>query len=503
MKRTKLAMIALVLAFVMAMPAVVMANVADEIPTRVDEDGAMFVPLRLTAYAHGLGVEWDGENMEIILTSPVDDFTFVINMYMLEMVEGFIEDGVTWLPSEIVAALFHMMTPDESLVEPSRTDLWQWENFEDVREASFSTDLSHGEISLGFIEFMSDNLYSRTPFTYRELEAATWIVEELLAMGYDWDDIYVQEFSFAEMVALETPMGASWSMVTSPMMLGDGTTRAAQLSQNVILTVPGYSESARKIIVGAHYDTPPYPGASDNASGTALLLESAQRMLEQDNYHTIVYVFFGAEEVGLLGAFFYYDSLTQAERDNIIFMANADVLFEGPYFIYGTGMAPEITEELIMEAAPAFLAMIGMDPADISEIDFDAMDIEPLLLQAAMMGLIEPVANEISAQVDVIAAEIQYLHDVRLVEAPLLVYGHSDNLVFVWAGHTVVNMFGLDRIEDFDEHEGIIFANYFTVSVLHSPMDEFHFIEYTRPGLMYEAMRTFSLFLEGLLMARF
>ena len=498
MKKMKLAMIALVLALVMAMPAVVLANVVDEIPTRVDEDGTMFVPLRLTVYAHGLGVEWDGENMIVTLVGPYgDDFSLRV-----EMVGGFIEDGTSWVPYEMAVMLFSMI-PMEPIVEPSRTDLWQWENFEDVREAAFSTDLSHGEISLGFIEFMSDNLYSRTPFTYRELEAAIWIVEELLVMGYDWDDIYVQEFSFAEMIALETPMGASWASVTSPRMLGDGTTRASQLSQNVILTVPGYSESARKIIVGAHYDTLPYPGASDNASGTALLLESAQRMLEQDNYHTIVYVFFGAEEVGLLGAFFYYNSLTQAERDNIIFMVNADVLFEGPYFIYGTGMAPEVTEELIMEVAPAFLAIIGMDPADVSEIDFNAMDIEPLLLQAAMLGLIEPEASEVSAQVDVIALEVQYLHDIELAAIPMLIYGPSDHLVFLLGGHTVVNLVGLDRVEDLETAMGVVFADEFVSRVLHSPMDDFHYIEYRWPGKMYDAMRTFSLFLEGLLMSRF
>ncbi|MCL2376421.1 MAG: M28 family peptidase [Defluviitaleaceae bacterium] len=497
MKKMKLAMIALVLALVMAMPAVVMANYVDEVPTRV-ENGETFVALRLAAYARGLEVEWDGENMLVTLVGPYgDDLTFAV-----EMVGGFIEDGMSWVPYEMIGLIFSMI-PMEALAEPSRTDQWQWENFEDVREASFSTDLSHGEISLGFIEYMSDNLYSRTPFTYRELEAAIWIVEELLAMGYDWDAIEVQEFSFYEIVALETVMGASWASVTSPWMLGEGTPRAAQLSQNVILTVPGYSDSARKIIVGAHYDTPPYPGASDNASGTALLLESAQRMLEMDNYHTIVYVFFGAEEVGLMGAFFYYDSLTYDERDNIIFMANADVLFEGPYFIYGTGMAPELNEEEMIDVVFELFEMWGFNLEDAAP-EFDLMDnLEDFVFNAAMMGLIEPVANEISVQVDAIAIEVQYLHDIELVEAPLLVFGHSDNLVFVQAGHTVVNMFGLERVEDPDNFGGTIFANYFTVGLLHSPLDEFHYIEYTMPGLMYDAMRAFSLFLEGLLLARF
>jgi len=415
-----------------------------------------------------------------------------------------------------------------------------------VREPSFSIDLPYGAIAVNYIKYMSDNLGARSAFTYRELEAAVWIVEELLAMGHDWDTISVQEFTY--WCAAEIDLALRWSLVTSRFVLGVGREyqlRPDRVSQNVILTIPGQSE--RKIIVGAHYDSPPYASASDNASGTALLLESAKRMLELEHYYTIVYVFFGAEEVGLIGAYYYYESLTQAQRDNILMMVNADVLIEGPYVIYGAGGAPDLDEidmdeiiemifDFVMEITAeifdemmadviAGLEALGEGMSEFVEflpfyslesyVEFLMIPIlatlhpHELLMEAAAMGLIEPIINPVAAQVSAIAAELTAQHDFEIMSLPEFVAIPSDHLVFLLAGHTVVNLTGLERY-------GVLgpeltnrltrygeFGHEFTPTILHTPLDEFNFIEYTWPGMMNANMKAFTLFLEAILTSRF
>jgi hypothetical protein len=81
--------------------------------------------------------------------------------------------------------------------------------------------------------------------------------------------------------------------------------------QNIIATLPGTSGSAGVIIVMAHYDTRPAdvtdgvsqaPGADDNASGVALLLETARIMSARGWNHTVVFAALAAEEQGTFGA---------------------------------------------------------------------------------------------------------------------------------------------------------------------------------------------------------
>jgi len=337
--------------------------------------------------------------------------------------------------------------------------------------------IPHGYIAVRHIKFMNDNLYGRTPFTYREKEAAVWIVEELLAMGYGWDDIYVQEFDWPSVQGHTLWAFRSWEDVLHPRIRGDALPRAGQLSQNVVLTIPG--QSAQKIIVGAHYDTPPYPGASDNASGVALLLESAQRMLHQDNYHTIVYVFFGAEEVGLFGAHYFLNSLSLAEQDNLLMMINADSLLEGPYMMFDAGYAPG---EYWLDALPEDVQGMGWWPATRWWLE----NLE--LRRDGVAAQVKEIADELNAQ-----QGTKLMHDPRFVLSP------SDHFIFAFEGHTVVNLIGMYRDDD-GENQVI---NGFSTRVMHTPQDNFHYINENWPGKIDTNMRYFSMFLEEMLLAMY
>ena len=99
-------------------------------------------------------------------------------------------------------------------------------------------------------------------------------------------------------------------------------------SANVVAVKKG--TSAQEIIVGAHYDsTDAGPGADDNASGVAVMLEVAKLVSEQTTPYTIRFIAFGAEESGLLGSYAYLNQMSQEEFENIIAMIDLDSLVAG------------------------------------------------------------------------------------------------------------------------------------------------------------------------------
>ncbi|MEM6312686.1 MAG: M28 family peptidase [Planctomycetota bacterium] len=66
---------------------------------------------------------------------------------------------------------------------------------------------------------------------------------------------------------------------------------------NLIADIPGRGEDAGVLIVGAHYDTiPGTPGANDNASGVAGIIELARRLHDVEPRHTIRLVLWANEE---------------------------------------------------------------------------------------------------------------------------------------------------------------------------------------------------------------
>jgi Zn-dependent M28 family amino/carboxypeptidase len=95
----------------------------------------------------------------------------------------------------------------------------------------------------------------------------------------------------------------------------------------------------RVVVVGAHLDSVPRgPGINDNGSGSAAILEIAEVFAAQgrEARNKLRFMWFGAEEFGLLGSDAYVDSLSQAERDQIMAMINFDMIGSPNYvrFIY-------------------------------------------------------------------------------------------------------------------------------------------------------------------------
>ncbi len=78
--------------------------------------------------------------------------------------------------------------------------------------------------------------------------------------------------------------------------------------ENVIFDLVGKENPNHKIVLSAHYDSQsrePYvraPGADDNASGTASVLECARALKDAWTESTVEFVLFDGEEVGLRGS---------------------------------------------------------------------------------------------------------------------------------------------------------------------------------------------------------
>jgi acetylornithine deacetylase/succinyl-diaminopimelate desuccinylase-like protein len=105
--------------------------------------------------------------------------------------------------------------------------------------------------------------------------AATYVAERLRRLGYR---VTRQEF--------DVPAGDSW-----------GTPVEGGRSVNVVATPPGFTPARPYRLVGAHLDTIAVsPGAEDNASGVAVLLEVARLAAAAGTRLPTVLVAFGGEE---------------------------------------------------------------------------------------------------------------------------------------------------------------------------------------------------------------
>jgi hypothetical protein len=73
--------------------------------------------------------------------------------------------------------------------------------------------------------------------------------------------------------------------------------------RNHVVELRGTDLAHDVVILGAHYDAVPgSPGADDNASGVAALLEAGRLLKDEPRRRTVRLVFFTLEEVGLIGS---------------------------------------------------------------------------------------------------------------------------------------------------------------------------------------------------------
>lgn len=106
-------------------------------------------------------------------------------------------------------------------------------------------------------------------------------------------------------------------------------------TQNVIATIPAKKKNAPYLFFTAHYDHLGgigdhvyFPGASDNASGVAMLLSMAKHYKDFKPKYNLVFIAFAGEEIGLLGSEYYVQNPI-VPLNKIKFLVNLDLMGNG------------------------------------------------------------------------------------------------------------------------------------------------------------------------------
>jgi Zn-dependent M28 family amino/carboxypeptidase len=126
-------------------------------------------------------------------------------------------------------------------------------------------DIVHLASEIGPREATSDNY----------AEAAAFVEARFERLGYD-----------VRRTKVAVPSGNSWG---TPVRRGT--------SLNVIAEPTGFDPKEPHVVIGAHLDTVPVaPGAEDNASGVAVMLQLAAMVSQQPAALPVQFIAFGAEE---------------------------------------------------------------------------------------------------------------------------------------------------------------------------------------------------------------
>lgn len=160
---------------------------------------------------------------------------------------------------------------------------------------------------------------------------------------------------------------------------------------NVVSVQPGTTRPDDIFIIGAHYDSVGNPGADDNASGVAAILEAARVMSQYSFEATILYIAFDREEDGLIGSQAY---VSEHLNDNILGMVSLDMIAYNPagsYYntasIYGRSASNPIKQALqtsISQYGNGINAIInsGLDASDHAPFEWAGFN-ACLLIEAA------------------------------------------------------------------------------------------------------------------------
>lgn len=122
---------------------------------------------------------------------------------------------------------------------------------------------------------------------------------------------------------------ASWddlTQVEAARLTWDADVFSPATSGNLVARISG-ADPSKAVVLGAHIDSPNSPGAMDNGSGSAVLLEVA-RVLDAAQAQPAVdlyLVWFGSEELGLYGSY-HFVSTHQELLDQTLAMLQIDCL---------------------------------------------------------------------------------------------------------------------------------------------------------------------------------
>lgn len=172
-----------------------------------------------------------------------------------------------------------------------------------------------------------------------------------------------QQYDLPKVVVLKE----AWKVGTSKISYDIHAQVKSHISQNVAGYIKGASQPDSFVVFTAHYDhlgamgsKVYFPGANDNASGVAMLLELAYHYAANPPAYSVVFIAFGAEEAGLIGSKHYVDH-PLFPLSSIRFLINIDLMATGEKGVTAVN-ATEFTKEF------ALLQQINQEKGYLSEV---------------------------------------------------------------------------------------------------------------------------------------
>jgi len=182
-----------------------------------------------------------------------------------------------------------------SCFQPRPLDYGRWDRVIDLDSA---TNLIQQD-SLESYAHILESFYRRVTGTGGAYLCRDWLVDKLTQFGYD--SVVIDSF-VANIYGVD------------------------KKCHNVIAYKVGSTYPLHSILLSGHRDAVPgSPGADDDGSGTCGVLEMARVMADFDTRLTLVFIFFDAEEQGMLGSW-HYAARALEERDSIALMLNMDMI---------------------------------------------------------------------------------------------------------------------------------------------------------------------------------
>ncbi|MBN2093682.1 M28 family peptidase [candidate division KSB1 bacterium] len=216
-------------------------------------------------------------------------------------------------------------------------------NFIFSQQINFNSDSTYT-----YIQHLSETIGPRPMGSVKEHQALEWVVQKLKSFGAD--SAYIMRFTKTK--SLNTNSGIAIGLFR-------GTTDST-------------------IVIGGHVDSagPEIPGANDNASGTATMLELARIWSTRDRHYTMLFVTFGGEEQGLCGSKYFVKHYPDTNAialmfsldmtgagDEIIAMIETDSV-QSPRWLVEDAFEADATLGIDLLVYPTHFANLNSAPGD-------------------------------------------------------------------------------------------------------------------------------------------
>jgi Peptidase family M28 len=283
---------------------------------RLRQSGAALVPAAGLALVTQVGRSFQHDNPDVPIL--VDHGRHVV--VDVASLPGLMDaETICW---RIQPLLVDAVVVDSPVVSPGRAEPTTLELLSQLSPQAFENDLTW-LVGLGTRHSLSQGFAT----------AADWVASRLASLGY--------------------------TTSRQPIVVGAGQ------SQNVIADQAGTAAGTRPlVVVTAHLDTvnitggpsAPAPGADDNGSGSAGLLELARVLALRKWRHDLRFILFGGEEQGLHGSQQHVAALPPQERGRVRAVLNMDMVATRntalpTVLLEGAGVSSGLIDELATAAA--------------------------------------------------------------------------------------------------------------------------------------------------------